>query len=218
MSDSALRHIVVEGPIGVGKTSLARRLASSFDSDLILEIPEENPFLQQFYRDPRAMALPTQLYFLFQRAQQMRALRQRDLFQPVTVADFIIDKDPLFARLNLSTYELNLYNLVYQQLAIDAPTADLVIYLQAPVEVLRERIVRRRRDYERDISADYLQRLSDAYVEFFYHYTQSPLLIINAADVDLASGHAEYEALLAMVRDRPVGRQYVNLRQRLTAA
>jgi deoxyguanosine kinase len=218
MSDATLRHIVVEGPIGVGKTSLARRLAGSFDSDLILEIPEENPFLQQFYRDPRAMALPTQLYFLFQRAQQMRALRQRDLFQPVTVADFIIDKDPLFARLNLTTYELNLYNLVYQQLAIDAPAADLVIYLQAPVEVLRERIARRRRDYERDISAEYLQRLSDAYVEFFYHYTGSPLLIINAADVDLANGQAEYEALLAMVRDRPVGRQYVNLRQRLTAA
>lgn len=215
---SALRHIVVEGPIGVGKTSLARRLAGSFESDLILEIPEENPFLQQFYRDTRAMALPTQLYFLFQRAQQMRALKQRDLFQPVTVADFIIDKDPLFARLNLTPYELNLYNLVYQQLAIEAPAPDLVIYLQAPVEVLRERIARRRRDFERGITNDYLQRLSDAYVEFFYHYTQSPLLIVNAADVDLAGGHAEYEALLSMVRDRPVGRQYVNLRQRLTAA
>jgi deoxyadenosine/deoxycytidine kinase len=219
MSESiALRHIVVEGPIGVGKTSLARRLAGSFESDLILEIAEENPFLQQFYRDPRAMALPTQLFFLFQRAQQMRALKQRDLFQPVTVADFIIDKDPLFARLNLTPYELNLYNLVYEQLAIDAPVPDLVIYLQAPVEVLRERIARRRRDFERGITTEYLQRLSDAYVEFFYHYTHSPLLIVNAEDVDLAAGQVEYDALLSMVRERPVGRQYVNLRQRLTAA
>ncbi|MFO1434896.1 MAG: deoxynucleoside kinase [Gammaproteobacteria bacterium] len=218
MTEAGLRHIVVEGPIGVGKTTLARRLAQSFDSDLILEIPEENPFLPQFYRDPRRHALPTQLSFLFQRAQQMQALRQRDLFQPVIVADFIIDKDPLFARLNLTSDELNLYNLVYQQLAIDAPAPDLVIYLQAPVEVLKERISRRRNDYERSISAEYLQRLIDAYVEFFYHYTQSPLLIVNVADVDLAGGQVEYDELLRIVRGGPVGRQYVNLRQKMSTA
>lgn len=213
MTNQSLRYLVVEGPIGVGKTTLARRLAHSFHSDLVLEIPEENPFLSQFYRDPRRTALPTQLHFLFQRAQQIKALRQSDMFSPVQVADYLMDKDRLFARLNLTSDELNLYNLVYQQLAIDALIPDLVIYLQAPVEVLRDRIGRRRNEYERDISVEYLQRLIDAYVEFFYYYTQAPLLIVNAADVDLADGQKEYDALLAIVRERPIGRQYINLRQ-----
>jgi deoxyadenosine/deoxycytidine kinase len=212
MTERKPGYIVVEGPIGVGKTTLARRLARSFDSDLILEAPEENPFLQQFYRDPARTALPTQLSFLFQRARQVQALRQGDMFRPVQVADFLLDKDPLFARLNLSSEELNLYNLVYQQLAIEPPVPDLVIYLQAPAEVLRERIARRRHDYEKNISTAYLARLVDAYVEFFYHYSQSPLLIINAADVDLANGQTEYDALLSMIRNGPVGKQFVNLR------
>lgn len=211
MSERALRYIAVEGPIGVGKTSLARRLARSFDSDLILEIPEENPFLQHFYRDPSRNALPTQLYFLFQRARQIQGLRQNDLFKPVQVADFMVEKDPLFARLNLSSEELKLYERVYAQLALDPPTPDVVIYLQAPVEVLKERIARRKFDFERHITTDYLQRLSDAYVEFFYHYTQAPLLIVNAAEIDLANGRSEYESLLASIRSRPVGKQYINL-------
>lgn len=212
MSERRPGYVVVEGPIGVGKTTLAKRLARSLGSELFLEAPEENPFLQQFYRDPERTALPTQLSFLFQRAKQAQALRQGDMFRPTRVADFMMEKDRLFARLNLTSEELNLYNLVYQQLAIEPPAPDLVIYLQAPVEVLKERIARRRHDYEKNISSAYLTRLVDAYVEFFYHYAQSPLLIVNAADVDLADGQGEYEALLALVRNGPVGKQFVNLR------
>lgn len=212
MSERRPGYIVVEGPIGAGKTTLAKRLARSLDSELILETPEENPFLQQFYRDPERTALPTQLSFLFQRAKQAQALRQADMFRPTRVADFMMEKDRLFARINLTSEELNLYNLVYQQLAIEPPAPDLVIYLQAPVEVLRERIARRRHDYEKNISSAYLTRLVDAYVEFFHHYAQSPLLIVNAAEANLAQGRGEYEALLAMVRSGPVGKQYVSLR------
>ncbi len=214
MSERRPGYIVVEGPIGAGKTTLAKRLARSLDAELILETPEENPFLQQFYRDPERTALPTQLSFLFQRAKQAQAqaLRQADMFRPTRVADFMMEKDRLFARINLTGEELNLYNLVYQQLAIEPPVPDLVIYLQAPVEVLRERIARRRHDYEKNISSAYLTRLVDAYVEFFHHYAQSPLLIVNAAEGNLAEGRGEYEALLAMVRSGPVGKQFVNLR------
>lgn len=211
MSEKRPAYIVVEGPIGVGKTTLAKRLARSLDSALFLEAPEENPFLQQFYSDPVRTALPTQLSFLFQRAKQAQALRQGDMFRPTRVADFMMEKDRLFARLNLTSEELNLYNLLYQQLAIEPPAPDLVIYLQAPVEVLKERIARRRHDYEKNISSAYLTRLVDAYVEFFYHYAQSPLLIVNTADVNLADGLREYEALLAMIRHGPVGKQFVNL-------
>lgn len=212
MSERRFDYIVVEGPIGVGKTTLAKRLARSLDSELILEAPEENPFLEQFYRNPERSALPTQLSFLFQRAKLARMLRQGDMFRPTRVADFMMEKDRLFARINLTSEELKLYNLVYQQLAPEPAAPDLVIYLQAPVEVLRERIARRRHDYEKNISSAYLTRLVEAYVEFFHHYAQSPLLMVNAAEVNLAEGRGEYETLLAMVRSGPVGKQFVNLR------
>ena len=134
------RFVVVEGPIGVGKTSLARRLAKSFGSELVLEQDAENPFLERFYRNPRAAAFQTQLYFLFQRARQMQDLRQADLFEKVRVADYLLDKDRLFARLTLDEEEFGLYEQVYAKLSIDAPVPDLVVYLQAPVETLVDRV------------------------------------------------------------------------------
>lgn len=204
------QYIVVEGPIGVGKTTLARRLAESFGSDLLLEGAEENPFLERFYQDPRSAALQTQLFFLFQRAQQLKALRQGDMFQPVRVADYIMEKDRLFAELTLDTEEFKLYEQVYTHVTLDAPQPDLVVYLQAPVEVLRRRIIERGRGYEKNMDADYLQRLSESYMQFFHNYNQAPLLIVNAAEIDFANNQQDYELLLEQVRKIRSGRHYFN--------
>jgi deoxyadenosine/deoxycytidine kinase len=204
------RFIVVEGPIGVGKTTLAQRLAESFGSDLLLEGAEENPFLERFYQDPRSAALQTQLFFLFQRAEQLKALRQGDMFQPVRVADYIIEKDRLFAELTLDTEEFRLYEQVYAHVTLDAPQPDLVVYLQAPVEVLRKRIAERGRAYERHMDSDYLQRLSERYMDFFHRYHQSPLLIVNAAEIDFANNRQDYELLLEQIRKIRSGRHYFN--------
>ena len=204
------QYIVVEGPIGVGKTTLARRLAESFGSDLLLEGAEENPFLERFYQDPRSAALQTQLFFLFQRAQQLKALRQGDMFQPVRVADYIMEKDRLFAELTLDKEEFKLYEQVYAHVTLDAPQPDLVVYLQAPVEVLRRRISERGRGYERNMDADYLQRLSESYMQFFHNYSQAPLLIVNAAEIDFANNQRDYELLLEQVRKIRSGRHYFN--------
>ena len=207
---SAPSYIVVEGPIGVGKTSLARRLADEYGSELLLEGPEDNPFLERFYQDPRGAALPTQLFFLMQRVRQMRELSQGDMFNPVRVADFLIEKDYLFAQLTLDADELALYEQVYAHMTIDAPRPDLVIYLQAPVEVLLRRIAKRGRDYEQTVDSAYLQRLSEAYAEFFYHYNDAPLLIVNASEIDLVSNEADYRALLEQIRTMRSGRHYFN--------
>jgi len=204
------QYIVVEGPIGVGKTTLARRLAESFGSDLLLEGAEENPFLERFYQDPRSAALQTQLFFLFQRAQQLKALRQGDMFQPVRVADYIMEKDRLFAELTLDKEEFKLYEQVYTHVTLDAPQPDLVVYLQAPVEVLRRRIIERGRGYEKNMDADYLQRLSESYMQFFHNYNQAPLLIVNAAEIDFANNQQDYELLLEQVRKIRSGRHYFN--------
>ncbi|MDH3947600.1 MAG: deoxynucleoside kinase [Gammaproteobacteria bacterium] len=203
-------YIVVEGPIGVGKTTLARRLAESFGSDLLLEGAEENPFLERFYHDPRSVALQTQLFFLFQRAQQLKTLRQGDMFQPVRVADYIMEKDRLFAELTLDKEEFKLYEQVYAHVTLDAPQPDLVVYLQAPVEVLRRRISERGRGYERNMDADYLQRLSESYMQFFHNYSQAPLLIVNATEIDFANNQRDYELLLEQVRKIRSGRHYFN--------
>lgn len=203
-------YIVVEGPIGVGKTSLARRLSESFGSELLLEGAADNPFLERFYQDPSGAALPTQLFFLFQRARQMQALRQGDMFRPVRVADFLMEKDRLFARLNLDDEAYKLYEQVYSHLTVDAPTPDLVIYLQAPVEVLRRRITERGIGFEQGMSPDYLQRLSHAYAEFFHRYDAAPLLIVNAAEVNFVRNDADYAALLEEVGRVRSGRHYFN--------
>lgn len=208
MSDP--RFIVVEGPIGVGKTTLAHRLAETFGSELLLEGAEENPFLERFYRNPRDAALPTQMFFLFQRARQMQELRQGDMFEPVRVADFMLEKDRLFAELTLDSDELRLYEQTYNLVTMNAPQPDLVIYLQAPVEVLMQRIARRARRGEENIAADYLKRVTDTYARFFYEYTGAPLLIVNAAEIDLASSDGDYIMLLEQIRAVKSGRHYFN--------
>lgn len=204
------RFIAVEGPIGVGKTTLASRLAATLGAELVLERPEDNPFLERFYRNPRAGALPAQLYFLFQRLQQLSALQQQDLFAPVRVADYLIDKDRLFARATLDEEEYRLYEQVYARLASDVARPDLVIYLQARVDVLLGRIARRGVRYEQFISRAYLERLNDAYARFFHDYDATPLLIVNAAAIDLAASEADYEELLAALRRMRRGRLYYN--------
>ena len=210
MSDSVPDFIVVEGPIGVGKTSLARRLARSFGSELLLEGADENPFLERFYKKPREAALPTQLFFLFQRARQMQELRQADMFRPVRVSDFLIEKDRLFAELTLEDDEFDLYEQVYENMTMDAPQPDLVVYLQAPVEVLLNRIGKRGHDYERNITAAYLQRLNDAYTRFFHQYTDAPLLIVNASELDFVNSAQDYEMLLEQVKNVRSGRHFFN--------
>ncbi len=202
--------IVVEGPIGVGKTTLARRLAERFGTEALLETAEENPFLARFYQSPRTAALQTQLFFLFQRAQQVQALRQADLFRPMRVADFLMEKDRLFARLTLDDDEYRLYEQVYVHLTIDAPRPDLVIYLQAPIEVLQARIARRARAGEYHIDAAYLARVGEAYMQFFHHYVDAPLLIVNAAELDFAHNDADYEQLLTQICRIRRGRHYFN--------
>jgi len=202
--------IAIEGPIGVGKTTLANKLAESFGSSLLLEGANENPFLQRFYDDPKSAALPTQLYFLLQRARQLKEIKQEDMFTPVRVADFLLEKDRLFAELTLDPDELDLYEQVYASLTIDVVRPDLVVYLQAPVEVLLKRIEQRGIAHERLIEAGYLQRLCDSYVQFFYQYNASPLLIVNAADIDFAHNEDDYQLLFNRIIQRHVGRHYFN--------
>jgi deoxyadenosine/deoxycytidine kinase len=210
MAASDFNYIVVEGPIGVGKTTLARRLAESFAAELLLEEPQENPFLARFYENPRAHALPTQLYFLLQRARQIHGLRQSDMFSRVRVADYLMDKDQLFAELNLEPDELTLYQQVYSQLVGETLQPDLVIYLQAPVSVLQDRIARRGIGYEQAIDVQYLQRLVSAYTRFFYHYEASPLVIVNAASIDYANSDDDYQLLFDKLRDVGLGRHFLN--------
>jgi deoxyadenosine/deoxycytidine kinase len=203
-------YIVIEGPIGVGKTSLARRLADSFETDLLLEGAAENPFLERFYRDPRSGALPAQLFFLFQRARQIEDMRQSDMFRPVRVADFLLEKDRLFAELTLDADELQLYNQVYAHVTVDAPAPDLVIYLQAPEDVLLKRIAKRGIRYERRIDAAYLRDLSEAYARMFLNYDAAPVLIVNAEHINLVDNDRDYEALLEQIHVTRQGKHYFN--------
>lgn len=202
--------IAVEGPIGVGKTSLARRLAESFGSELVLEGGADNPFLERFYNDPKMAAFQTQLFFLLQRAQQLQDLRQSDMFEPVRVSDYLMDKDRLFAKLTLNLDEYKLYEQIYSHLTIDAPKPDLVIYLQAPVEVLMKRISKRGIRYERMMNSGYLQSLCDSYMKYFHYYDEAPLLIVNAAEINLIDNESAYEELLEQIAKIKTGRHYFN--------
>jgi deoxyadenosine/deoxycytidine kinase len=202
--------IAVEGSIGVGKTTLAKKLAASFNYATLLEDAEENPFLERFYRSREQVALATQLFFLFQRAQKIQDMRQTDIFEPTRVADFLMEKDPLFARINLDRDEYQLYEKVYQQLTINAPKPDLVIYLQASTDVLLSRIENRGLAIERSIDRGYLERLNEVYSEFFLYYDGAPLLIVNANEIDLANSAADYQDLVNYLLDIRSGRHYFN--------
>jgi deoxyadenosine/deoxycytidine kinase len=204
------RYIVVEGPIGVGKTSLATRLAESLSADLVLEQVYENPFLERFYREGRSAALPAQMFFLFARARQIEGLRQSDLFASVRVSDYLFAKDRLFAELNLSPDELSLYRQVVATLDIEAPVPDLVIYLQASVDSLLERIARRGVAFERAIDRRYLERLTEAYARFFHEYNEGPLLIVNASQIDPINNAADYEQLFRQIEKTTGGRHFFN--------
>ncbi len=210
MKSEAPRYLAIEGAIGVGKTSLARRLADAFGTEPVLERPQENPFLERFYQARARFALPTQLFFLFQRARQIQALKQSDMFRPGYVADFMLEKDTLFARVNLADDELRLYEQVYAQLRLDLPVPDQVIYLQAPVDVLMERIRKRDLGYEHLIDRAYLQDVVDAYTQFFYHYTAGPLLVVNAAEINFVDSDKDFTVLVEHIRKHCSGRHFFN--------
>ena len=204
------RYIVVEGPIGAGKTSLAKRLAEKLRAGLLLEEAGENPFLAKFYQEGKRHALSAQLFFLFQRINQVRDLTQLDMFSQPTVADFMLDKDPLFARLTLDDDEYRLYQQIYGHLQPQAPVPDLVIYLQAPTEVLAERVKKRGIAYERGIDEGYLTGLSDSYARYFYQYEASPLLIVNSANLNFVDRSEDFDLLLERVTAMRGGREYFN--------
>ena len=190
------RYIAIEGPIGAGKTTLARRLAERLDAEAVLEQPGENPFLARFYQDMARYALPTQLFFLFQRVRQLEPLAQADLFGRPVVADFLIDKDPLFARATLSADELVLYQKIYDAVRPQSPTPDLVIYLQARPATLIERVRKRAAGYERGVSEDYLALLGESYARFFHHYSDAPLLIVNSENLNFVARDADFNLLV----------------------
>jgi deoxyguanosine kinase len=210
MSLADFRFIAVEGPIGVGKSSLARMLAKHLGAEGLFEAPDENPFLERFYLDRAKHALATQLFFLVQRVRQLSPAGQMRLFERLHVSDYLVDKDPLFAELNLSPEELDIYREMFRHLRPQLPRPDLVVYLQAPVDVLLERIRRRGRSYERRIEVAYLERLNAAYTEFFYHYDAAALVIVNAAEIDWVSSEADFRQLVQFLDQVHGGRHYFN--------
>jgi len=202
--------LVVEGPIGVGKTSLVKRLAETFDSALLLENAEQNPFLESFYQQRSQVAFQTQLFFLFQRSKQMNGLRQHDMFMRSMIADFMLDKDRLFAELNLDNNEMALYDEIYSKMSMEAPRPDLVVYLQAPVEILQDRINKRRRPGEQDMDPGYLHKLINAYNGYFSRYDASPLLIINASHINPLESEDDYQSLVNKICTIKAGRHFFN--------
>ncbi len=204
------RYLVVEGPIGSGKSTLARLLAERYGADVLMEDANANPFLPQFYRDMKRYALATQMFFLFQRVNQLAAIRQPDLFEKKTIADYMLAKDTLFAKLTLDDNEFALYSQLYNHLRPQAPTPDLVIYLQASVDALMQRIARRARPMERGINEEYLMRLSDTYTQYFYDYNESPVLIVNSDRFNFADNSADLDMLVKRIDTLRGRREYVN--------
>lgn len=208
---SKYRYIVVEGPIGVGKTTLATRLAEHIDAKTLLERPHENPFLARFYEDAERYAFPTQLFFLFQRINEVRDLAQMDMFQSRTVSDYLFEKDQLFARLNLSDDEYKLYQAIYQSLKPQVPTPDLVIYLQATTDTLVERVQRRGHRYERGVQDEYLTQLANSYGEFFHHYVNAPILIVNSEHLNFVDNADDFQLLLDRIGKMRSSREFFNV-------
>ena len=206
-----LRYVVVEGAIGVGKTSLARKLALKLGRDLLLEAPADNPFLERFYAEPERFALATQLNFLFQRADQVKALSQMSLFSRGVVADFLLEKDPLFAALTLSSDELTLYHKLYIYLQPQSPRPDLVIALQASTDVLVARVAHRGIRFEQQMRADYLARLSDAYTRFFHTYSAAPVLFVNTEGLNFVDSPAHVDLLLERISKMRGEREFFNV-------
>ena len=204
------RYIAIEGPIGVGKTALAKRLAESLSGELILEEFEENPFLERFYRDGQSAALPAQMFFLFARARQIESMRQSDLFSSVQISDFLFTRDRLFAELNLDAEELKLYEQILENLAVDAPVPDLVIYLQTSVDAIMQRLARRNSPYDRYVERGYIERLTNAYSRFFHNYDDGALLIVNASEIDPVNNDADYEQLFRQIERTTGGRHFFN--------
>lgn len=203
-------YLVIEGPIGCGKTTLAKKIAERYPVNLLLENAAANPFLPRFYQDAARYALPTQLFFLFQRAEQLRELSQRDLFGAGAIADFFLEKDPLFARLTLDDQEFALYRQIYQHLQLQITPPDLVIYLQTPVDSLLERVNQRNIVYEQSISRDYLTQLSESYSAFFHQYDGAPLLIVNNENLNCAESPAALDLLLERIAAFRGRREYFN--------
>ena len=210
MKDLASKYIIIEGPIGVGKTSLSNKLALEWDADLVLENIDDNPFLSKFYKNPREVSLQTQLYFLLTRTRQVQAFKQQDIFSNTRVSDFMLQKDRLFAQVTLNNEEYDLYDQLYSYMTVDIPKPDLIIYLQAPVSTLMKRIKKRGRDFEKYIDTEYLERLNAMYLKFFNTYNASPLLIINAEDIDFVNNKNDYKNLLDKIYSIDKGRHYFN--------
>lgn len=202
------RYIVVEGPIGVGKTSLTRLLADEFQARLVLEQVEENPFLRRFYEDPEKHAFPAQLFFLLTRYRQQKDLAQQDLFQQNVVGDYLFAKDHIFAQVNLESDELALYRQLFKLLDARLPKPDLVVYLQARSEVLLARLRKRARDYERHITPEYVERVAEAYRDYFFHYDETPLLVVNCSDIDFVAHSDDITDLIREIRSMGQGVQH----------
>lgn len=209
-TSNGARYIAIEGPIGVGKTGLAKRLADSLSADLVLEEVDENPFLERFYRDGRSAALPAQMFFLFSRARQLEDMRQSDLFSNTRISDYLFTRDRLFAELNLDTEELKLYDQIADNLAVDAPVPDLVIYLQSSVDAIMRRLARRNGNYDRYVDRNYIEELNDAYARFFHTYDDGPLLIVNASGIDPINNEADYQQLFQQIERTTGGRHFFN--------
>ena len=210
MKDLTSKYIIIEGPIGVGKTSLSNKLALEWDADLVLENIDDNPFLSKFYKNPREVSLQTQLYFLLTRTRQVQAFKQQDIFSNTRVSDFMLQKDRLFAQVTLNNEEYDLYDQLYSYMTVDIPKPDLIIYLQAPVSTLMKRIKKRGRDFEKYIDTEYLERLNAMYLKFFNTYNASPLLTINAEDIDFVNNKNDYKNLLDKIYSIDKGRHYFN--------
>ena len=203
-------YIVIEGPIGIGKTTLTLELAQNFGAETLLEDASVNPFLENFYKDRLSAALPTQLYFLFQRIQQLQEMRQVDIFKKIFISDFFIQKDPLFADVNLNNDEYRLYQKVFNSVIRELPKPDLVVYLQASTKTLFDRVKKRGRVIEKEIEFEYLAEINDAYTQYFHHYSETPLLIVNTNQVNFSENKSDFLYLAQQISKVKKGRHYYN--------